>query len=268
MKNLINSWDDPCSPARLDLVFEHRFREYGAFSLRQNYSKSLNIAFAVSLSVMAGIPLLVWLLKTEPSVTDIGEITREVVVELTNPEKLLVPEPLREIRPSTPKPSGGLNFSTPLPSDSAQNDSTPTQSLLSNNNISDGKGKSDSSNVQTGFMETGAGTGPTGSGNVFMRSEHMPEFPGGEAALFAFLAREIHYPRLARESGISGTVYLRFVVDREGNIREVESLRDIGGGCAEEAIRVVKRMPRWSPGKQNGQEVNVLFHLPVRFSLR
>ncbi|MFM9055236.1 MAG: energy transducer TonB [Bacteroidota bacterium] len=266
MKNPMNSWDDPCSPARLDLVFEHRFRDYGAFSLRKNYSKSLNIAFAISLSVMAGIPILVWLLKADPSVTDIGKLTREVVVELSNPEKTVVPEPLREIHPSTPKPSGGLNFSNPLVQDSVQNDSTPTQSALSSNNINDGKGKSDSSTVQTGFTETGTGT--AGSGNVFMRSEIMPEFPGGESALFAFLAREIHYPRLARENGISGTVYLRFVVDREGHIREVESLRDIGGGCADEAIRVVKRMPRWSPGKQNGQEVNVLFHLPVRFSLR
>jgi protein TonB len=266
MKNLMNSWNDPCAPARLDLVFEHRFRDYGAYLLRQNYAKSLNLAFAISLTMMAGIPILVWLLKAEPAVTDIAKLAREVVVELTNPEKVLIPEPLREIRPNTSKPAGGLNFSKPLVRDSVQNDSIPTQSVLSNNTINDGKGKSDSSNVQTGFMETGTGT--SGSGNVFMRSELMPEFPGGEAALFAFLAREIHYPRLARESGISGTVYLRFVVDREGNIREVESLRDIGGGCADEAIRVVKRMPRWAPGKQNGQEVNVLFHLPVRFSLR
>lgn len=266
MRNPLNSWDDPCSPARLNLVFEHRFREYGAFPLRQNYSKSLNTAFIISLTVMIGIPALLWLLKTEPAVPDLGKITREVVVELTNPEKLTVAEPLREIRPATPKPSGGLNFTTPLVIDSVQHDSVPTQSFLSGNTISDGKGESDSTQLETGF--TANGNGSAGAGNVFMRSEQMPEFPGGETALFAFLAREIHYPRLARESGISGIVYLRFVVDRDGQIREVESLRDIGGGCADEAIRVVKRMPRWSPGKQNGQEVNVLFHLPVRFSLR
>lgn len=98
--------------------------------------------------------------------------------------------------------------------------------------------------------------------------EVMPQFPGGEEALFRFLRNNIRYPAAAREAGISGTVFLTFVVERDGSITDVEVLRGVGGGCSEEAVRVVKIMPVWNPGMQFGRFVRVRFTMPVKFVLQ
>lgn len=102
---------------------------------------------------------------------------------------------------------------------------------------------------------------------TFTVVEEMPQFPGGEAKLFMFLSN-VKYPSVARENGISGRVYITFVIDKNGIIREPKVLRGIGGGCDEEALRVVKAMPAWIPGKQNGIAVNVQYNLPINFNLR
>jgi periplasmic protein TonB len=103
---------------------------------------------------------------------------------------------------------------------------------------------------------------------IFTIVEDMPSFPGGEEALFKYLGQNIKYPQLAKEAGITGKVYVNFVVDKDGNVTDVKVLRGIGGGCDEEAIRVVKNMPKWSPGKQRGKPVKVSYNLPIRFSLK
>lgn len=103
---------------------------------------------------------------------------------------------------------------------------------------------------------------------IFTIVEEMPSFPGGEAKLFEYLGKNIKYPQIAKEAGISGIVYVTFVVDSNGNITEVQVLRGIGGGCDEEATRVVKNMPKWQPGKQRGKPVKVRYNLPIRFSLK
>lgn len=103
---------------------------------------------------------------------------------------------------------------------------------------------------------------------VFTIVEEMPAFPGGEAKLFEYLGKNIKYPQIAKEAGISGVVYVNFVVGAQGNITDVKVLRGIGGGCDEEAVRVVKNMPKWKPGKQRGKPVKVSYNLPIRFSLK
>ena len=97
--------------------------------------------------------------------------------------------------------------------------------------------------------------------------EQMPEFPGGQIGLSKFLSNNIKYPDYARESGIQGNVYVTFVVKTDGSISNIKILRGIGGGCDEEVIRVIKKMPNWKPGKQDGKNVNVQFNLPVNFRL-
>jgi len=97
--------------------------------------------------------------------------------------------------------------------------------------------------------------------------EQNPEFPGGYSAMQTFLRNKIQYPTLAQQSGIQGTVFVQFAVTKTGEISNVRILRGIGGGCDEEAIRVVKEMPKWIPGRQNGQAVSVLFQIPVKFQL-
>jgi protein TonB len=103
---------------------------------------------------------------------------------------------------------------------------------------------------------------------IFTVVESMPEFPGGESALYKYLGKNIVYPTMAQESGVQGRVYVTFVVEINGNITDIKVVRGIGGGCDEEAIRVVKAMPSWNPGRQRGQPVRVQYILPVRFVLQ
>jgi protein TonB len=102
---------------------------------------------------------------------------------------------------------------------------------------------------------------------VFVVVESMPEFPGGESARLKYLSENLDYPVIAREAGIEGIVYVTFVVEKNGEITSVEILRGIGGGCDEEALRVVENMPRWVPGKQRNIPVRVQFNMPIRFIL-
>lgn len=103
---------------------------------------------------------------------------------------------------------------------------------------------------------------------IFLVVEQKPQFPGGEAKLYEYLAKNIEYPQIANESGIQGRVYITFVVEKDGSITDVRVLRGIGGGCDEEAIRVVKSMPKWEPGRQRNKPVRVQYNLPIKFTLQ
>ena len=103
---------------------------------------------------------------------------------------------------------------------------------------------------------------------VFTIVEEMPDFPGGTAKLAEYLQKNIKYPQMARESGIQGRVFVNFVVEPDGHVSNVKVLRSLGGGCDEEAMRVVKAMPKWKPGKQRGKPVRVSYILPVNFKLQ
>jgi periplasmic protein TonB len=98
-------------------------------------------------------------------------------------------------------------------------------------------------------------------------STEKPAYPEGMNALMKFLGGNIKYPQIAKETGIEGKVIVQFVVTKEGSIEMVKVLRGIGGGCDEEALRVVKLMKKWLPGKNNGKPVNVRFTLPISFKL-
>jgi protein TonB len=103
---------------------------------------------------------------------------------------------------------------------------------------------------------------------IFTVVEEQPGYPGGEEARISFLQSNIKYPQEAKELGIQGKVFVTFVVEVDGSISDVRVLRGIGGGCDDEAIRVVKSMPKWIPGKQRGVPVRVQFNLPIKFTLQ
>ena len=103
---------------------------------------------------------------------------------------------------------------------------------------------------------------------VFTIVEEMPDFPGGMQKLADYLAKNIKYPQMARESGIQGRVFINFVIEPDGSVSNIKVLRSLGGGCDEEAVRVVKSMPKWKPGKQRGKPVRVSYNLPVNFKLQ
>lgn len=103
---------------------------------------------------------------------------------------------------------------------------------------------------------------------IFVFVEKYPEYPGGETALYEYLNKSIQYPEMARDNGITGTVVIKFVVEKDGSITKASILREIGGGCGKEALRVVNGMPKWKPGQQSGKAVRTEFTLPVQFELQ
>lgn len=103
---------------------------------------------------------------------------------------------------------------------------------------------------------------------IFTTVEQMPMYPGGDAALLGYLHDNIHYPTVAAENGVQGRVVVGFVVERDGSITDVKILRGVDPSLDREAMRVVKSMPKWTPGKQNGSAVRVKYQVPVSFRLQ
>ncbi len=102
---------------------------------------------------------------------------------------------------------------------------------------------------------------------VYQIVEEMPKFPGGEKALMDYVSNNVKYPEEAKNKNIAGRVFVSFVVEKDGSIGEVKVLRGIGGGCDEEAARVINSMPKWKPGKQKGEAVRVSYQIPIYFKL-
>lgn len=103
---------------------------------------------------------------------------------------------------------------------------------------------------------------------IFDRAEVMPQYPDGIPALMSFLSRNIRYPSLARENGLEGKVIVKFFVDIDGTVKEPIVIKDgVGGGAAEESVRVISAMPKWLPGSQKGKPVKVYYVLPITFKL-
>ena len=103
---------------------------------------------------------------------------------------------------------------------------------------------------------------------VYQIVEEMPMFPGGEQAMLDYVSKNVVYPSEAQEKGISGRVFVGFIVEKDGSVNEVKVLRGIGGGCDEESVRVIKSMPKWKPGKMKGKPVRVSYMMPIIFKLQ
>ena len=103
---------------------------------------------------------------------------------------------------------------------------------------------------------------------VFVVVEQDPQYPGGYEAMYKFLASNIVYPKQAKENGVTGKVFVSFVIEKDGSVTNVKLVRDPGCGLGEEAVRVVKMMPRWKPGMQRGTPVRTQFMLPINFELQ
>jgi len=101
----------------------------------------------------------------------------------------------------------------------------------------------------------------------FVFVEVMPEFEGGQIGFMKYIAKQVKYPRKAKSLGVEGKVFVAFVIDKEGNITEVKTIKGIGVGCDEEAERVIRSAPKWKPGKQRGKAVKVKMVLPIHFTL-
>jgi protein TonB len=102
---------------------------------------------------------------------------------------------------------------------------------------------------------------------IFTAVEQNPEFVGGQAKMYQYLGENIKYPAAAQRANISGRVFVKFVVEDDGSIGDVKVMKGIGFGCDEEAVRVVKSMPKWKPGVQNGKNVRVYYNMPIVYRL-
>ena len=102
---------------------------------------------------------------------------------------------------------------------------------------------------------------------IYQIVEEMPKYPGGEAELFHYISKNIHYPQEAKEKGIQGRVFIGFVIEKDGSVSNIRNLRGVDSELDAEAIRVVKSMPKWKPGKHNGEFVRVSYQIPILFKL-
>jgi protein TonB len=109
---------------------------------------------------------------------------------------------------------------------------------------------------------------PNQTGEIYTVVEKQPTFPGGQKALQQYIKQNRVYPEVARKAGISGRVFVAFVVNTDGSIQNIELLKGLGMGCDEEAIRLVKRMPNWIPGSQSGKAIRVKYNQPISFGMR
>ena len=103
--------------------------------------------------------------------------------------------------------------------------------------------------------------------SIYQIVDEMPQYPGGEKAMMEYVAKNVKYPQEAKDKEIQGRVFVSFVIEKDGSVNEVKVLRSIGGGCDEEAVRVIKGMPKWKPGKQEGKPVRVSYMMPINFKL-
>ena len=244
-----------------EIVFKNRNKAYGAFLLRKSYARTVTVAVTVTLLVFSFlVSWAMWNVKARgivnvPPGTIINDTIR--VISLDPPPVLPAPPEL---------PSTAPRLLQPVVVDSAEDEGMVAQvDLNSNPNgpVTDVTGpfKADSAIVPPDPV-----TVPEPETPVTIVKE-MPEFPGGDAERVKYLINNLTYPREAKEADISGTVYLEFIVERDGSISNIKILRGIGGGCDEEAVRVVQMMPKWKPGRQQGHEVRVRFNLPIKFTL-
>jgi len=246
-----------------ELVFANRNQEYGAYAIRKSYPRYVNRAATVSIILML-IAVTAPLIASYYNQNRIIKEDKTVGAEFTNMEK-----PPEDAPPPPPPPppeemEQKAKFVPPVvTTDSVVETNALNQDDLAVTavNTAIDENLNIEEKVEEKVIEEEDKSPP------FTVVEEMPSFPGGEESRLKFLQENIQYPQVAKESGIQGTVYVSFIVDAKGKINEVKILRGIGGGCDEEAVRVIRMMPGWNPGKQAGKSVKVQFTMPIKFTL-
>ena len=264
----------------LDIIFEDRNKAYGAYHLRRSYTTYLMRAFAFGVLFLF---LLFMLPRIMGAVSEAMKKAKPVEVEIemgAPPDLDPTPPPPPPPPPPTPPPPTRttVQFVPPvIKKDDEVQEEEPKKSIEELQETKADIGKTD----QKGNDEAPPETFDNPSELEVVEPvraepekvyetfdiQKLPSFPGGEAELQKFLRDNISYPAIARENNIQGTVALSFVVNKDGSISGITVLKDPGGGCGKEAVRVVGQMPKWTPGEANGNPVKVKFTLPVRFRL-
>ncbi|HAA13230.1 MAG TPA: energy transducer TonB [Cytophagales bacterium] len=264
----------------VDLIYEGRHQAYGSYQLRKQYPKRLVLSYTIAFSTVVLAFVTPWLISLAENKSD--EPLEMKQVRIMNYSELSAPPPIERTPPpmaQAPTPQASKKFLQPVvkPDEEVPEEYEPLPTLeeLKQVNISTVTVEAPDSIIND-LPGIPSGTEIAGPGSKeeaqverpFLFAEIMPEFPGGQSAMYAYLAGNLKYPPLAARMGIEGAVYLRFVVGKNGVISNIEVLKGLEGGLTEEAIRVVETMPKWRPGRQNGRKVDVVFTLPIRFKLK
>ena len=253
-----------------ELVFEAKNHEYGAYELRKNSSKrhirALLIASVVFVFLVSAPILLRQIMpKTVEKNVSVRTLTD---IKIDKPKE---DEIIKEVPPPPPM-RNTIKFIPPVikPDEMVADEEQPVmqkeviETKAAVSNVAFDKGTDDvAAPVATVNNQITEETD-----QPFVSVEQMPQFPGGEKEMLKFIKNNLRYPAIATEMGISGTIIVNFVVDRDGKITRIKVVRGIGGGCDEEAVRVLSKMPAWSPGKQGGRAVLVSFTVPLKFMLQ
>lgn len=265
-----------------DMVFEDRNKTYGAFFLRTNYSKYLTRALVVGTLIFGS--LIGGAFAYTNAVKDPDQDLRAIEIDLADLEEIEEPEEEPDLPPPPPPPPeppppeiAQVKFLPPEPKadEEVEIEEPPPpaeeieKAVISSETV---EGDDAISNFAPPPPPPPAITKPAGLGKakeeeIFTTVEQQPEFPGGVSQMYKYIGENIKYPSAAQRANVSGKVFVKFVVEKDGSIGDIQVLKGIGFGCDEEATRVIKSMPKWSPGRQNGRNVRVYFTMPISFRL-
>lgn len=243
-----------------EIIFENSFKEYGAYQLRKNYNKRMVIAVAISVVLFVGFFLNIliqgFLIENKDTIAD-----NVVISELLDmPPVENNPLPIPPKPPSSSQSTNDLidknKFTAPIIVEDSTEYSDSVKNLKKNMVV-----------IGDDTLNTsGVGNSLSGTGSdVYVVVDELPKYPGGDEARFKFLQNNVKYPKVATYNGIKGVVYITFIVEKDGSLSNIKLLQGIGGGCDEEALRVARLMPKWTPGKRKGQPVRVYVNMPIRF---
>ena len=269
-----------------DLIFEGRNKEYGAYKLRTQTGKR-NLKAIITIAILAALCIILFYIKAgydayqaahakNENVTEISALNQPKKKEAKVERKVQVEEKKEVVK----EVKSSIKFTAPVikkDADVKPEEEMKTQDQIMQTNTAIGaldvKGNSDQGEILkvTQRVETEpvkAEPKPEVENKVFDVVEQMPSFPGGPSALMQYLSSNIKYPVVAQENGVQGRVVVSFVVERDGSITDVQVARSVDPSLDREAQRVVRNMPRWLPGKQNGQSVRVKYNVPVAFRLQ
>ena len=269
-----------------DLIFEGRTKEYGAYKLRTQTGKR-NFKAIITIAILAALCIILFYIKAgydayqaahakNENVTEISALNQPKKKEAKVERKVQVEEKKEVVK----EVKSSIKFTAPVikkDADVKPEEEMKTQDQIMQTNTAIGaldvKGNSDQGEILkvTQRVETEpvkAEPKPEVENKVFDVVEQMPSFPGGPSALMQYLSSNIKYPVVAQENGVQGRVVVSFVVERDGSITDVQVARSVDPSLDREAQRVVRNMPRWIPGKQNGQAVRVKYNVPVAFRLQ
>jgi periplasmic protein TonB len=252
---VVRTWDD--------LIFASRNREYGAYPLRKAYSRNLLVGLGVSTALIAILFLAADLNpeKKEKVVLPVIDLAGDHI--FTPPPVLQARPPAQPIR----RPETTTRANTTILVVTEPVVETP---IVTEPAVSSPDGSLTGTDVPLEGDFSGAGDIPVVTlpePEVRTIAEVMPSYEGGYEEMIRFLRSKLRYPAADRRMGVEGTVYVSFIVNGDGTVREVKVLRGISATCDKEAARVISLLPGWNGGKQNGTPVAVRMVLPVKFSL-